>query len=160
MVGFGTYKLQDEKLLTDLLRKGLEMGYCKHIDTARYYNNEIPLGSAIKTVIKEGRCKREDLFVATKTFNHVNLDPILDLKEVLRLMQLDYVDMYYLHWPITDMDPEGKEWMHRPLWEFWEMMETCVKKGYTKHLGISNFNGQMINDLLCYAKIKPVALQI
>ena len=39
-------------------------------------------------------------------------------------------------------------------------METCVKKGYTKHLGISNFNGQLINQLLSFAKIKPVALQI
>lgn len=52
MIGFGTYKLKDEELLTDLLRKGLKMGYCKHIDTARSYNNEIPLGKAIKTVIK------------------------------------------------------------------------------------------------------------
>lgn len=38
-IGFGTYKIQDEQTLTNLLRKGLEMGYCKHIDTARYYNN-------------------------------------------------------------------------------------------------------------------------
>ena len=39
MVGFGTYKITDEHELTNLLRKGLEIGYCKHIDTARYYNN-------------------------------------------------------------------------------------------------------------------------
>ena len=58
------------------------------------------------------------------------------------------------------MDEEGKEWTHKPLEEVWAEMEMCVKKGYTKHLGISNFNGQLINDLLCYAKIKPVVLQI
>lgn len=51
MLGFGTYKLQDEEVLTNLLRRGLELGYCKHLDTARYYNNEIVLGKAIKTVI-------------------------------------------------------------------------------------------------------------
>lgn len=39
MIGFGTYKLTNELELTQLLRKGLEMGYCKHIDGARYYNN-------------------------------------------------------------------------------------------------------------------------
>ena len=160
MIGFGTYKLTDEQLLTDLLRKGLKMGYCKHIDTARYYNNEIPLGRAIKTVIKEERCKREDLIIATKTFNHIKSNPVLELKEVLSLMQLDYVDIYYLHWPFCDMDPEGKEWTHKSIEEVWTEMEMCVKKGYTKHLGISNFNGQLINDLLCYAKIKPVVLQI
>ena len=84
------------------------MGYCKHIDTARNYNNEIPLGKAIKTVIKEERCKREDLFIATKVFNHKRVDPVIALKEALRLMQLDYVDLYYAHFPYTDMDPEGE----------------------------------------------------
>lgn len=39
MVGFGTYKLYDEEQITELLRKGLKMGYCKHIDTGRIYNN-------------------------------------------------------------------------------------------------------------------------
>lgn len=39
LIGFGTYKLQDEQNITDLLRRGLEIGYCRHIDTARYYNN-------------------------------------------------------------------------------------------------------------------------
>ena len=58
MIGFGTYKLTEESEITNLLRKGLRMGYCKHIDTARYYNNEIALGKSIKTVIKEERCKR------------------------------------------------------------------------------------------------------
>lgn len=58
LLGLGTYKLTDEKVLTELLRKGLQLGYCKHIDTARLYNNEIALGKAIKTVINEGRVKR------------------------------------------------------------------------------------------------------
>ena len=59
LLGLGTYKLTDEKVLTELLRKGLQLGYCKHIDTARLYNNEIALGKAIKTVINDGRVKRE-----------------------------------------------------------------------------------------------------
>lgn len=59
LIGFGTYKLEDEQQLTNLLRKGLQIGYCKHIDTARLYNNEIQLGQAIKTVINEGRVRRE-----------------------------------------------------------------------------------------------------
>ena len=51
MQGPGTYKIQDAQLLTELLRKGLQLGTCRHIDTARLYNNEIALGAAIKTVI-------------------------------------------------------------------------------------------------------------
>ena len=53
MIGFGTARIDDEKVFTELLRTGLKIGYCKHLDTARLYNNEIPLGNAIKTVIKE-----------------------------------------------------------------------------------------------------------
>ena len=71
-----------------MLRKGLEHGYGKHIDTARYYINEIPIGKALKTIFKEGRAKRSDLFIATATFNHKTLNPVLDLKEALRLMDL------------------------------------------------------------------------
>ncbi len=69
---------------------------------------------------------------------------MLELKEALRLMQLDYVDVYYLHWPTVDMDPKGEKFMHRSLEECWAKFELCVKKGYTKHLGISNFNGQLL----------------
>ena len=58
MQGFGTYKLQNAQLITELLRKGLQLGTSRHIDTARMYNNEIALGTAIQTVIAEGRVKR------------------------------------------------------------------------------------------------------
>jgi 2,5-diketo-D-gluconate reductase A len=51
LVGLGTYKLQDEAQLVELLKKGLEIGI-RHIDTARLYNNEIPLGNAINQMIK------------------------------------------------------------------------------------------------------------
>jgi diketogulonate reductase-like aldo/keto reductase len=58
------------------------------------------------------------------------------------------------------MDPTGKEYNHRPLEEVWAEMELCVTKGYTKHLGVSNFNGQLLVELLTIAKIKPIVLQI
>lgn len=75
----GTYKLQDEETLVTLLKKALAIGI-RHIDTARLYNNEIPLGNAINRMIDEGRVKREELFIATKTFPHKNLNPVLELK--------------------------------------------------------------------------------
>lgn len=51
LLGIGTYKLNDQATLTNILKKGLELGL-RHIDTARLYNNEIPLGNAIKTCIR------------------------------------------------------------------------------------------------------------
>ena len=114
MQGFGTYKLQDMQLATELLRKGLQLGYCKHIDTARMYNNEIPLGKAIKTVIEEGRVKREELFIASKIFNLKGESVQKEVKEMLQLMQLKYVDLLYLHWPYIDISENG-EFNHKPL---------------------------------------------
>lgn len=58
------------------------------------------------------------------------------------------------------MDPKGEKFLHRSLEECWAKFELCVKKGYTKHLGISNFNGQALTELLSICKIKPIILQI
>lgn len=157
--GFGTYKLRDEKLITELLRKGLQLGTCRHIDGARLYNNEIPLGNAIKTVIAEGRVKREELFITTKLCNLKGESVQREIKETLQLMQLKYLDLMYLHWPFVDANDQG-EFSHKPLEEFWAEMELCVTKGYVRHLGVSNINGQLLMELLTFCKIKPVALQI
>lgn len=93
--------------MTELLRKGLQFGYCKHIDTARLYNNEIALGKAIKTVIAEGRVKREELFIATKLYNLKGESVQAEVKEALQLMQLKYFDLLYLHWPYIDSSDTG-----------------------------------------------------
>ena len=74
-------------------------------------------------------------------------------------MQLKYIDLVYLHWPFVEIEESG-EFNHKPIEEVWKELERCVTKGYIKHLGVSNFNGQTIMDLLTYCKIKPVALQI
>jgi diketogulonate reductase-like aldo/keto reductase len=74
-------------------------------------------------------------------------------------MQLKYLDILYLHWPFVNMEETG-EFNHKPLEEIWAEFELCVTKGYVKNLGISNFNGQLIMDLLTYCKIKPSVLQI
>jgi aldehyde reductase len=75
-------------------------------------------------------------------------------------MNLKYVDVYYMHWPLMDMDPDGKLFIHRPLEEIWKDFEECVRKGYTKHIAVSNFNGQLLADLLTFCKIKPIINQI
>lgn len=159
MQGFGTFNLKDAQLLTDLLRKGLQLGTYRHIDTARKYNNEIALGTAIKTVIAEGRVKREELFITTKVWNLKGESVQREVKEALQLMQLKYFDMLYLHWPYVDSSDTG-EFNHKPLEEFWAEMELCVTKGYVRHLAVSNINGQLLMELLSLCKIKPVALQV
>jgi diketogulonate reductase-like aldo/keto reductase len=157
MIGLGTYKLTDKKEVLEVLKAALLAGY-RHFDTAISYQNEEALGLAIETCIGEGRCKREDLFIASKTSNHMDRHPVKELKEALARLNLKYVDLYYVHTPVSGLDGEGK-WTHRQICDIWQDMEECVRRGYTRHLGISNFNGQNVLDILSYCKIKPIANQ-
>ena len=74
-------------------------------------------------------------------------------------MQLKYLDLLYIHWPFVDFE-DNLQFNHKSLQDIWAQLELCVTKGYVKHLGLSNFNGQLISDLLTFCKIKPAVLQI
>lgn len=84
----------------------LAVGY-RHIDAAFCYQNEEEVGQGISTAIKEGKAKREDIFVATKLWctYHTRVEEGLELS--LKNLGLDYVDLFLMHWPIA-MNPDGK----------------------------------------------------
>lgn len=73
------------------------------------------------------------------------------LKRSLDKLKLPFVDLYLVHWPAGFWHETKK-----PVHVVWAEMEALVEKGMTKSIGVSNFNGQLLRDLLCYAKIKPV----
>ena len=74
------------------------------------------------------------------------------MKESLTKLKLDYVDLYLIHWPANYFSTPKK-----PMHELWREMESLVDKGLTKSIGLSNFNTQLILDILTYAKHRPVA---
>ena len=82
-------------------------------------------------------------------------DPEAALRQQLKSLKLDYVDLYLIHWP-AGFFAEPK----KPLHVLWAQLESLVDKGLTKSLGLSNFNLQLTSDLLCYARHKPVCNQI
>jgi D-xylose reductase len=121
--------------------------------------------------------KREDLFLVSKLWNSFHdgerVEPIV--KRQLADWGIDYFDLYLIHFPIAlkYVDPSVR---YPPAWAFdgkddvqlsnasiqetWTAMEALVPKGYAKSIGISNFQGSLILDLLRYAKIRPATLQI
>jgi len=130
-----------------------EAGYI-HIDTASIYKNEEKVGEALKALFASGK-KREDIFVTTKIWHSDHNDAHAALKTSLTKLGLDYVDLYLVHWPIGGYaDPAC------PLHKLWPQMEALVEQGLTKSIGVSNFNVQLLLDLLTYAKIKPVCNQV
>jgi diketogulonate reductase-like aldo/keto reductase len=132
----------------------VEAGY-RHIDTASKYGNEEMIGEAIQEAMKAKDIKREEFFITTKIWFEEYGDPEAAIRGSLKRLKLEYVDLYLIHWPVGLFSEPKK-----PLHVLWKELESLVDKGLTKSIGLSNFNMQLILDLLCYARIKPVSNQI
>ena len=149
-IGLGSASLKDKDAI---VRGIMEAGY-RHIDTATCYNNEDIVGEALAECFAKG-LKREEIFVVTKIWHSDYGDVEGTIKKSLKLLQIDYLDLYLIHWPMGYYaDPQ------KPMHVLWPEMEALVGKGLTKSIGVSNFNTQLLWDLLTYAKIKPVCNQV
>lgn len=141
------------------------------------YGNEIEAGQGVARAIKEGLVKREDLFLVSKLWNSFHdkerVEPIC--KKQLKDWGIEYFDLYIVHFPISlkYVDPsiryppgfqaeDGKSVVpgKATIQETWRAMEALVDNGLARTIGISNFNGQLIMDLLRYARTVPATLQI
>lgn len=156
-IGYGTFNIHEVQQVYD----AIAMGY-RLIDTASMYKNAETVGQAIKKAIADGVVTRDELFVVTKIWGDEKRDVEGALQKQLDLMQLEYVDLYLIHWPVAfKTDENGKNIRDKiPLYKTWAEMEKLVDIGKTKHIGVSNFNVQLINDLLTYCKIIPAVNEV
>ncbi|KAL4445533.1 hypothetical protein ABPG74_004607 [Tetrahymena malaccensis] len=158
-LGLGSTKYQSVEEITNLIRSALDIGY-RHIDTAQMYENESIIGAALKTIFSEGRYKREDIFLVTKQSPNKGVSCLEVLKEQLQKLQVEYVDLLLIHVPLVPPSDDYQQWNHKPVHQIWAEYEEIHNLGLAKGLGVSNFNCQMIIDLLAYCKIKPLVNQI
>lgn len=174
-VGFGLWKV-DNATCADTVYNAIKVGY-RLFDGACDYGNEKEAGEGVARAIKDGLVKREDLFLVSKLWNTFHdgdkVEPIC--RKQLADWGIDYFDLYIVHFPVAlkHVEPEVR---YPPGWAFdgkddvqlsnasiqetWTAMESLVGKGLAKSIGISNFQGSLILDLLRYAKIRPATLQI
>ncbi len=158
MLGLGTRK----GILPSLVKHAVLNENYRLIDTAKLYENESQIGEALHDVVVSAQAvSREDLFVVSKLWNDDKWDVEAALKDSLKRLQLDYLDLYLIHWPLgTCVDPTCWGYKQPPLHKTWADMETCVRKGLCRAIGVSNFCCQLLLDMLAYAEIPPAVNEI
>ena len=174
LMGLGTsgirYKIEDEndpnsKIITpaDVVYESIKSGV-RLIDTAYKYGNEESIGEGIKRALddKDIKIKREDLIIIGKVWLNFRNDPEKALRETLKKLKLDYIDIYMDHWP-SGIDyrenPEDRFEMVS-INKFWSKMEHLVDIGLAKSLGVSNYNVQCLCNLLSFCRIKPIVNEV
>jgi len=169
----------EKPILPELVQEAIKIGY-RHFDCACDYGNELQVGEGLQAAIKNELCNREDLWITSKLWNTYHAAEHVGpaLQRSLNDLQLDYLDLYLIHFPIASKFVPFEhryppEWFYDPEVEFpkieidpipiretWEAMEELVSQGLVKNIGICNFNCSLIRDLLSYANIRPSVLQV
>ena len=131
-LGFGTWELKGDEA-RNMTKAALDIGY-RHIDTAQAYENESEVG----TGIADSGVDRNDIFVTTKIWRDKFRDGDLQssLKESLKRLDLDHVDLTLLHWPVFDV----------PIEETMSALNDAREQGLTRHIGLSNYTVALMKE--------------
>jgi len=169
IIGLGTWKSKPGEVY-EAVKAAIDAGY-RHIDGAWVYGNEEEVGKAINEKIKDKTVAREQIFLTGKLWNtyHRRDLVIVNLQDTLKKLQIDYLDLYLMHWPMAykeedaafPKDENGKIiYSSVHFKETWEALEDVFHKGLVKAIGVSNFNIPQLQELLHFAKVKPCVVQV
>lgn len=145
ILGFGVFQVKDPAECERSVLDAIQTGY-RLIDTAQSYGNEEAVGNAVK----KSSVPREELFITTKVW--IQRDGYAGTKKAfnasLKLLQLEYVDLYLIHQPFGDVYGE------------WRAMEELYKEGKVRAIGVSNFQPDRFIDLVVHHEVIPAVNQI
>src|SRR3989338_1830800 len=143
ILGLGVWQIPNGKVCEEAVLNALNTGY-RHIDTAAAYKNEESVGNAIR----KSNIARKDIFVTTKLWNDDHDDPKKAFNESLKKIQLDYIDLYLMHYPVPERNSS------------WKILEKIYKSGKAKAIGVRNFTIRHLKELLENSDIVPAVNQV
>jgi alcohol dehydrogenase (NADP+) len=161
---FGSDSVNHETVATTV-RKAIYAGY-RHIDCASVYGNEKNIGNALSEIFKSGFLKRESLWITSKVWNNMHDKVAESCTQSLKDLQVDYLDLYLVHWPfpnfhppkcdVNSRNPNAKPYIHQTFMKTWRQMENLIQEGLVKQIGTSNMSIPKLKLVLRDAKVKPV----
>ncbi len=169
VVGLGTFGSDavSGETVAEAVLEAARLGY-RHFDCASVYGNEHLVGRSLAAVVRSG-VRREELWVTSKLWNdkHGEADVAPSCEQSLCDLQLDYLDLYLVHWPFPNYHPPGcdvtarakdaRPYLHESYMRTWRQLERLVERGLVRHIGTSNMTVAKLELLLRDAAVRPVA---
>lgn len=148
-IGLGTWQNTEPDKCANSVKTALEIGY-RHIDTAHYYGNEESVGRGIHAADVD----RDDVVVASKVHAEkfgLDYDGVIEgAKKSCERMDLEYLDVLYVHWPVLEYDAE----------ETLSAFEQLQDDGVIHHIGLSNYSIELLEEAQSVLAEPPLALQM
>lgn len=176
LIGFGTWNLKESpENTTKAVSIAIEAGY-RQIDAAAAYGNEKAVGKGIAEGLKKAGLKREEIWVTSKLWNdqYVPFSPSLQhssliflshdpdrveagLDQTLSDLNLDYLDLYLMHWPVGKGPSDSN--YHYDYLSTWHALSKLLTTARVRNIGISNFSPAQLKDLVENSEVKPAVHQ-
>ena len=171
-IGLGTFSNDryDARRMAEAVAEALRLGY-RLIDCASVYGNEPEIGEVLDAAVRGG-LKRDELFVTSKLWNdsHAPEKVRPAIEKSLRDLRLDYLDMYYIHWPFPNThapgaahdsrSPDARPYSHDRYLAVYRELEKAVADGLIRGIGTSNMTVAKLRLLLPAVGIRPAANQM